>query len=384
MSDEEGARILVVDDDPGMRRAIWRVLMPPHDVTVAETRAEGLEQLGSADFDIALIDIRLPDGDGYLLNRQVRELAPETDVILMTGSTSHPDEKLYRALDDDAFYFFFKPVDRLVLLALVERCLRLRRAQRENRLHVERLSRDLDQARLFQRSLVLQQPLIHQGWHVQGRFRTCSAVGGDSFSALPVAETASFSLSDVVGHGVRAAMLAGMLRSSLRAASHADPEPETVLGNLLGGIDFLKPPDFATLVYGLLLPDGEVRYFNAGHPDLLWQVGDQVRQLCSTNPLVVSVNFDLPRGRSEAIRMAAGDRLLVYSDGVTEARNAGDDEFGVQRLQAALLECRGREMAASLDHILAVLDEHCQGRPAEDDVSVLMIERGSDPGTHAA
>jgi sigma-B regulation protein RsbU (phosphoserine phosphatase) len=124
---EEQDQVLVVDDDPGMRRALQRTLGAHYRLALASNFGEALQHVRNDRFEAALIDVQLNDGDGYTLCRKVRKLSPDTDVILMTGSISHPDDKLYRSLEEDAFYFLFKPFDRRVLRALLERCLRLQK-----------------------------------------------------------------------------------------------------------------------------------------------------------------------------------------------------------------------------------------------------------------
>ena len=79
------SRILVVDDEPGLRRALVRVLSPGHEVVAVSGVTEALERVTGEEFDLALVDIRLADGNGYNLCQQIRSLRPETDVILMTG-----------------------------------------------------------------------------------------------------------------------------------------------------------------------------------------------------------------------------------------------------------------------------------------------------------
>src|SRR6185295_10490949 len=123
----DGSRILVVDDDEGMRRALERILVPTYRVQAVSGAAQALARLRATEFDLALVDVRLTDGDGYALCQAIRQHRPETDVILITGSISEPDEKLYRSLEEGAFYFLFKPFERRVLLALVARCLELQR-----------------------------------------------------------------------------------------------------------------------------------------------------------------------------------------------------------------------------------------------------------------
>ena len=110
-------RILVVDDDPGLRRTLERILEPPYQVEAVAGPAEALARVAGEEFDLALLDVRLKEGDGYSLCKTLRQSRPQMDVILITGSISEPDEKLFRSLEEGAFYFLFKPFDRRVLLA---------------------------------------------------------------------------------------------------------------------------------------------------------------------------------------------------------------------------------------------------------------------------
>src|SRR5436305_4038319 len=172
-------RILVVDDDAGLRRTLERILQPPYRVEAVAGAGEALARVAAKSFDLALLDVRLKDGDGYSLCKTLRERRPQMDVILITGSISEPDEKLFRSLEEGAFYFLFKPFDRRVLLALVERCLRLQRERFAKERYASELAADLERARRFQQSLVPQEPVAALGWRVEGRLLTCAALGGD-------------------------------------------------------------------------------------------------------------------------------------------------------------------------------------------------------------
>ncbi|MBV8201083.1 MAG: response regulator, partial [Acidobacteria bacterium] len=197
-------RILVVDDDPGMRHTLQRILAPAYEVETAMGEMSALARLqlsfpgqggissqgglasqgglgGEPGFALALIDVRLADGDGYALCQAIREQYPQTDVILITGSLSEPDEKLYRSLEEGAFYFLFKPFDRRVLLALVERCLQLQRERVAKERFASTLAADLERARRFQRSLLPRQSIAASGWRLEGRLLSCEALGGDLY-----------------------------------------------------------------------------------------------------------------------------------------------------------------------------------------------------------
>ena len=132
----DGPRILIVDDEPGVLRAVARVLGKGHQIACAATGAEALAEARKQRLDLAIIDIRLPETTGFEVTRALKAALPDVDVILMTGNAEEPDENLLRAIDEGAFYFIQKPFDRRVLLALVTRCLELRRLRRDRERHV--------------------------------------------------------------------------------------------------------------------------------------------------------------------------------------------------------------------------------------------------------
>src|SRR5262245_51944780 len=122
-----------------MLRAVERVLAPRHPVVTAGSGTRALEELAAADFDLAILDVHMPGMDGFELLGRLRAARPGLDVIFMTGVVHELDEPLVRSIRERAFYFIQKPFERELLLALVERCLELRRLQAENRSHVSRL-----------------------------------------------------------------------------------------------------------------------------------------------------------------------------------------------------------------------------------------------------
>lgn len=369
-------RILVVEDDPGMRRAVVRVLEGRYDVEAQASFHGAEEVLRKRRYQLALVDLQLGDGDGYTLCQRIRGTWPETDVILMTGSITQPDEKLYRSLEEDAFYFLFKPFERRVLLALVERCLRLQRERRAKESYAEALAADLERARRFQRSLLPAAGLALHGWQVDGRFVPCDALGGDLYFCLDDhAGGLAVAVSDVVGHGVSAAMYAGMLRAALDAARRRDPDPERVAPELLAGVDFFQGARYATLFYGRLLADGRLRYFNAGHPPALLVRGSgEVEHLGATGPLLTR-SLPLPSRAVVEVRLAPGDRVLIYTDGLFEARDGADRELGRDGVEECFRAGAGQSADELLDGILARLDHHRAGRKLEDDVTVVLAER---------
>jgi sigma-B regulation protein RsbU (phosphoserine phosphatase) len=369
-------RVLAVDDDPGMRRVLSRTLSPPYRVDLARSLAEARDRLKDSFFDVVLLDIQLQDGDGYALCREIRQKSPDTDVILITGSHSEPDEKLYRSLEEGAFYFLLKPFERRVLRALVDRCLSLQGARRDKERYARELQDDLERARRFQASLVPREPLRASGWHVEGRLQSCEALGGDFFVSLAAADgSLAVAVSDIVGHGVRAAMYAGMLRSLLDTARRRDPDPASVQSELLEGIHFFESESSATLFYGRLYPDGRMRYFNAGHPrPLRLSTASGIEEL-ETTALLLMPELPSSGGAIEELMLRPGERVLAFTDGVYETLDPEEREWGLKSLMKTFSESREASPAKTLDTILEGLRAHASGRPLGDDATLLLIER---------
>jgi sigma-B regulation protein RsbU (phosphoserine phosphatase) len=375
---EERARILVVDDDPGMRRAMERILSPLYEVESADGVVRALQRIGhDGGFHVALVDIRLGDGDGYSLCEEMRRLSPETDVILITGSITQPDEKLYRSLEGGAFYFLFKPFERRVLRALVDRCVRLQHERRAREELTATLAEDLARARRFQHSLQPSGKLEAAGFRALGCFEPCDAVGGDFWLGLVERDgSLVVVVADVVGHGVSAAMYAGMLRSTLEAARRADPDPARVQEALVQGIDFFEASRYATLFYGQLSSSGRLRYWSAGHPPaVLRRAAGGCSRLGATGPPLSLVFQKLVRGVAE-VTLLPGDRLLVSSDGASEARDPVETELGVEGLERALDAAARSDLQAALGALRQRVLDHVAGRPLEDDVTLVLVERG--------
>ena len=172
-------RILVVDDEPGMLRTIERILSTRYDVRAVRLPSAALDAADAGSFDVAILDVRMPEMDGFALMARLGELQPDLDVIMMTGSTDERDARLIRAIREKAFFFLTKPFDRDVLLTLVQRCLEARRLNRENRAHVSRLESELRAAQVFQQSLLPDRTASLNGFEVSFLYEPCDELGGD-------------------------------------------------------------------------------------------------------------------------------------------------------------------------------------------------------------
>jgi phosphoserine phosphatase RsbU/P len=365
------ARILVVDDEPGMLRAVERVLSQEHHVVGTRLSREALAIASEFRPELAIVDIRMPDLDGFELMAQLKARFPALDVILMTGSVDELDEKLVRAIRSPAFYFIQKPFDREVLRTLVDRCVELRTRREDHRQNLKRLETEMAEARAFQQSLLPPRDATVNRVAVSCRYSPCSALGGDLYDYADAARgRTALLIADVSGHGVSAAMLTGIVKSAFHA-SHADGfEPLAVVHRVSTGLAAFSPDRFVTLVAALICRDErELRYVNAGHPPvLLWGPRREPLWLESSGPLVSPV-LTTSTWMAPIVPIDDGDHLLLYTDGISETL-ADDDGRSEDRFIDAVARASGGG-AVLLDVILADVDRELAGRPQPDDLTLL-------------
>ncbi len=373
MSGPARARILVVDDEPGMLRTVERILSRRYEVQAVESGREGLKILESFPAHVAIFDIRMPEMNGFELTRAVKARGNPVDVILMTGNAEDIDETLIRAIDEGAFYFIQKPFDRRVLLTLVDRCLELQRlrAAEEQRFRV--LQEELEAARRFQMSLLPPTYQEFTGVSVTARYQPCNQLAGDLYDYIVTNDgCVAAVVADVVGHGAAAAMLTSVVKSAFRSAVAEEFLPRAVLERIREGMRPFEDSQFLTLCCCRIQPgSGELTYINAGHPQplLCRDDGSQI-WLEPTGPLVAPALADLPCDEATCT-LHDNDLLLFYTDGVVEARGTGE-LFGRQRLAAAVGSRLGRWSDVA-DGILSAVTEF-RGEPQlDDDLTLLSL-----------
>lgn len=369
------ARVLVVDDEAGMIRAVERVLGGTHRVASSQSSARAVSLAAEFNPDLVILDIRMPELDGFELMARLKAEHPVLDFILMTGSIDDLDQKLIRAIRGHAFYFIQKPFDREVLLTLVERCLELRWRREEHRRHLRRLETELGEARAFQQGLLPAGHFASPHIAMECRYLPCSELGGDLYDYAPIGSGGTaLIVADVVGHGISAAMLTGVVKSAFRASDLEGYQPEAVVRRVRSGLAAFGAERFVTLIAAILSPaEGCLHYVNAGHPaGLLWNASGRLERLASTGPLV-SPALPPCEWEQRRVRMAPGDSLLLYTDGVSDAL-AEDDDVGEEPILAAIAQDPD-DSVALLDRLLTLVRVRCGGRPQSDDLTLLTVKR---------
>ena len=201
----------------------------------------------------------------------------------------------------------------------------------------------------------------------------CRSIGGDFYDYVDFADgSVGFALGDVAGKGPPPALLGAMLQGMFAAQAHLAEGPAETISRVNQAL-FRRAVEarFVTLLYGVLAPDGRLIYCNAGHnpPFLIGQ--DGVRRL-ETGGVIVGL-FDGAEFEEETLTLKPGDMLVVFTDGVSEARSKAGEEFGDDRLLAAIQANPGVSAETMLAAVFASVDAFTADAAQSDDITALIV-----------
>jgi len=386
------------------------------DIVLAPDGRSALEWAREHRFDLILLDVMMPGLNGMEVLAKLRESHAAIDLPIIMATARGESEEMVKALGLGANDYVTKPLDFPVVLARVRTHLALKRmaeqlkqlerslAERNRELEQTnarlakvngRMSHDLKAAARIQETFLPRALPPVAGTAFAWIYRPCAELGGDGLNVIPLGGgKIGLYILDVSGHGVAAALLSVTLS---RFLSHPS-EPSSVLGR--GGaarekLEIASPAkvadrlnrffpfdssteQFATMIYGVLNSvTGEFRYASAGHPGPV--------HLPAGAPPVVLPTEGSPIGLARkpyaerSVRLAAGDRLYLYSDGLSEAMNPAGEGFGDRQMLEAISRVRSRPLREGVTTLVAEIERWCGAAGAQDDVSILAVEIPAEP-----
>ena len=266
--------------------------------------------------------------------------------------------------------------------AIDHMAVRLRGAQAEL-VQRERLAHELELAHRIQSSLLPAKPLRHGPFEVRGSHRAAEEVGGDFYDHFLLPDgRVGVAIADVSGKGLAGCMVMSMLSAMVRAYRDLEFSPSALLTTLDARLgETLELGSFVTMFYGVLDPQRcELTYASAGHSPLLVYRHDDARveSFRSKGIPLGAVRGGAIRAtlRDETVRLAPGDVLVQFTDGVNEAFDpSGREQFGFERLEAVVRESAPRGADAVLGDVHRAVEAWVNGGPAGDDESMLVIAR---------
>ena len=406
------ACVLVVDDNEMNRDMLSRRLeRKGYDVTVAHDGDLALELIRDHRFDLILLDVTMPGVNGLEVLKILRKAHTAIDLPIIMATAHRESEDVVKALALGASDYVTKPLDFPVVLARVRTHLALKRAAEQVR-QLERtlaernreleqtnarlekvngrMSRDLKAAARIQETFLPREALRVPGLTFAWVYRPCDELGGDGLNVIPLGRgRIGLYILDVSGHGVASALLSVTLSRVLSPP----PEPSSILvrdGNVPDRPEITPPAEvadrlnrlfpfdvatgqFTTMIYGVLdAATGEFRYVSAGHPGPVHLAAGAGPVILESEGPPIGLAEDAYEERS--VRLAPGDRLYLYSDGVPEAMDPAGEQFG----RARLLQAIGRGCSGPLqEDVAALLGEIERWRgaaSAQDDVAILAVE----------
>jgi sigma-B regulation protein RsbU (phosphoserine phosphatase) len=373
-------RILIADDQPDLLDALTLLLKGQGiEYDAVSSPDAAVRALESRAFDLVLMDLNYTGDttsgrEGIDLLARVQELDRLLPVVVMTGwgSVDLAVEAMRRGVRD----FVQKPWDNAQLLETLRQEIDAGRARRR----VDAAERrELSEALRIQTRLLPQQVPQIDGWELAVLWQPASGVGGDCFDTIRFSDTRlALTIADVVGKGIPAALLMSNLQAAVRAFATEAAEPQALCqqvnrilcGNIAEG-------RFISFFYCVLdATTGVLTYTNAGHYLPMLVRGDGSVERLGIGGPVLGVLSDADYEQAQ-VPIGAGDRLVLYTDGLTEARDESDEEFGEDRLLQAAITHRGCS-APSLQARLAAAVAGFTGGHLQDDATLIVL--ASDQG----
>lgn len=386
------SRILIADDQPDVLKALC-LLLKGHGYTTETVTSPSdlLEAVGRSEFDLLLMDLNYARDttsgrEGLDLLAQLKSIERVPPIVVMTGwaTVGIAVEAMQRGVTD----FVEKPWTNSQLLEVLGKQISLGRERRESaRLAVQETQaqrviasqfheqeHEIAEARAIQEGFLPKEIAQLPGYEISAAWQSARVVGGDYFDVLPFDEhRVGLCIADVAGKGLPAALLMSNLQAAVRGLASPSLAPEDLCARLNALLCRNMASDrFVTLFYAQLDgPSRRLHYVSAGHnsPFVLHADGSYDRLREGGGVLGVFANQAF---RSDVVQLRAGDRIILFTDGVTEAWNAEEEEFGEASLLAVLQNNRQRSAREIQKEILLAVSDFSRGI-WRDDATLLVV-----------
>ncbi len=372
--ESRSARVLVADDQADILEALrWLLTGEGYEPTFVSSTDAVLERLRDDAFDLLLMDLNYSRDttsgrEGLDLIPKVRTLAPDLPIVVMTGWGSV--DTAVEAMRCGARSFVQKPWEETTLLEIIDREIAEARAEKRRD---RKQTRDFEEARLIQRGLLPTAFPQVPGISGAVSWQPADGVGGDCFDTIGFGGSIGVSVADIAGKGLPAALLMSNLQAAVRAFAQDAAAPASICASVNRLLcRNMAPGRFATFCYARI--DAAARrlvYSNAGHNPPLLVGRDGTLTPLNCGGMVLGVFTDTGYEQAE-LPLNSGDRLVFYTDGITEGRDAGGEEYGEERLMAAALDTRTQPVEAMKTALLTDVTRFTEGK-FEDDATLIVV-----------
>ena len=379
----ETHRILVVDDEPDLERLVRQRMRRElrsglFAMQFAHNGVEALEILEKEErFDMVLSDINMPKMNGLALLERIPSVDPDVRAVIVSA---YGDMKNIRtAMNRGAFDFVTKPIDFDDLRVTIDRTLEHSQVWREamqSRNRLAALEGELDVARRMQASILPTRFPQREGFDVHANMYPAQQVGGDFYDVQMLESgKVGMAIGDVSGKGVPAGLFMMSSRTLLKGSAIGSQDP----GQVLTTVNSMLAADnaemmFVTVLYGIYDPKTrQYTYANGGHDSpLVVHADGSATLLPHTGGVALGV---LPEAsyQTRTVQLQAGDTVLLYTDGVTEAQDLRAEQFGLERLRQCFREAVPDSAEAATERVFAAVRAFAGEAPQFDDITCLAL-----------
>lgn len=372
--DERKQRIVIIDDSANDLQVTRRFLeRRGFDVVTALWGEEGLRLAAEVMPDVIVVDYRMPGMDGFEVSRRIKA-DPQLrtiPVLMLTGadSTQFVVEGLNAGADD----FVTKGSDTEVLFARIRALLRVKAYQDQLRRVNQQMQRDLQIARRVQEALVPQGTFRSPRMEIRSAYIPSETLSGDFYDYFLQDDTTYLFVADVSGHGLPAAILVSLLKSYI----HTEADPHSSLAGFMSRLnDFLfsvsLPSQYATAQFFRVNSSGGLTYANAAHPAFLLHSRATGKACLHEQPghllgAIPSMPFE-----EYTMEVSPGDTLFVYTDGLTDRRNASGEFYSVDRIAALMEKSPGQDLDRLYESIYEDVNKFASTDDFKDDIAFVV------------
>jgi serine phosphatase RsbU (regulator of sigma subunit) len=354
-------------------------LKDDYKIRVATSGAEALDLVKLEPLpDLVLLDVMMPEMDGYEVCGILKSTPRIRDipVIFLTGKTEGDAET--KGFEVGAVDYIHKPFLPAVVKARVHTHLLLREAREQLRRQLIAINNELEMAKRIQLSILPRETPKIEGLDIAARYVPMGSVAGDFYDFIVVDEQhVGILIADVSGHGLPAALIASMLQVALAGQFAQASDPARVLGGLNQTLCGKFSHHFVTAAYLFVdMEKNSMSYSAAGHPPLLlWHRSTGSASEVTENGLILGY---FPKATYSVLRMPVekGDRVVLYTDGILEAKDPSDEMFGIDRFKQFLgtnHTLGSNEFSDALLEELSLWTGQPRGQGQQDDITLLAL-----------
>ena len=382
---EKTQKILIVDDERLNINVLADLLKPNYKIMAAINGAQALKAVHSANPpDLVLLDIMMPEMDGYEVCRQMKsdEATKDIPVIFVTAMGQVEDETKGLALG--AIDYLTKPISPAIVearvktqLALKENLEELHDAYAVIETQKNRMQKELDVGRDIQLAMVPKEFPSSNDYSLHAILEPAREVGGDFYDAFVVDEEhICFCVGDVSGKGVPAALFMAMAKTLIKSRASSDPSPASIVTHVNDELSTGNDGCLFVTLYVCIfnIRTGELQTTNAGHnPPLLKHKDGSIVPLSNLDGLVVAAMEGIAYSE-KSYQLEEGDTLLMFTDGVTEADNVNEEFFGDDALEKLFSDWKDGTVEELVTHVIETVHAFEGENRQADDITVLALQ----------